>query len=219
MEIYVFLSGFLLGIFTNFVWWVVSTKLIVPKLVFSRYISKQPIENSLNKSGFKYRIKMINSTRRPIYDLEIRVILRIKGLGTTKENASNYGIALDYEGKDINKSSIFNSNKIIQLYLNRTHIFFSSDFIPNDIKEKYNSSTLKLEDLLNLGEKAYLTIHASGYDGFSGARKYYTSKKYSVHDIYEAKYLSGDNLNINYDFSSKNSDENNIYYNYLNQKH
>lgn len=218
MEIYAFLSGFLLGIFTNFIWWVVSAKLIVPKVVFSRYISKQPIENSLNKSGFKYRIKIVNSTRRPIYDLEIRVILKIKGLGTTDGNTSNYSIALDYEGKDISKSLIFESNKIIQLYINRTQNILTSDFIPTEIKEKYNVSALKLEDLLKLGKEAYLIIHASGYDGFSGARKFYNSKKYFVHDIYGAKYFPRNNLNINYDFSSKNANENNLYYDYLNQK-
>jgi hypothetical protein len=50
--------------------------------------------------------------------------------------------------------------------------------------------TLMLEDLLGLGTRASFQVIALGYDEFSGARKLFSSKYYTLDDIREDSFGS-----------------------------
>ena len=64
----------------------------------------------------------------------------------------------------------------------------NEDVLPHDILKKREEGTLTLEDILGLGEGTYLQIQAFGYDEFSGARKYFASKRYNLSDILEGPF-------------------------------
>lgn len=167
-----------------------------------------------NKSKYKYRLKMLNSGRRKIIDMEVKAILRIKGIGTTSNNMVSYTIALDFDGDKSSKSPIFKSkrNKILQLYLNSSISLQKSEFLPKDICQKAIHSELTLEDVLSLGTKSWLTVYAFGYDGYSGSRKLFDSKEYTLNDIKYGLYMKGNNLNTVGNSRLDCKEEKNIYY-------
>ena len=65
---------------------------------------------------------------------------------------------------------------------------FSQPLYPDYIKEKCKNNTLTLEDVFNMGSEVEAQILLFGYDEFSGARKYFISKKYNIRDVVEGNY-------------------------------
>jgi hypothetical protein len=52
-----------------------------------------------------------------------------------------------------------------------------------------------LEDLLRLGDRAYIEVQAFGYDEFSGTRKLFQSDRLTKQDIHEGVF-SKDSLSV-----------------------
>lgn len=186
--------GFLFGIIASLLAWWFQFHLIVPNIQFSPYISKIPSVE--NKSGYKYRIKLENSGRRSVIDIEIMVKLRIKGVGDFPNNwIVNYiplgDFGITHRIPIIIRKKTETYGHTLTLDVNEVVEFKNLERLeryPDNIKRKAKENTLLLEDVLNLGSEANIRIEAFGFDEFSGARKFFKSKFYTIHDIKEGKF-------------------------------
>ena len=185
-----FIIGFLAGIVTNLLVWWALFHVIVPKIQFSPFISKLPttVPDSDN-SGFRYRFKMRNGGRRGIIDVELNATLRIEGL-TKRKNFELIGIPLTTDGERrarINRLPRVRPGvkaaRVYRLYINSVEELSNRSIYPEHIRRKAEERALTLEDLLVLGDEAYLQIAAFGYDEFSGARKLFLSKYYMLSHV------------------------------------
>lgn len=185
------LLGVAAGLATNLASWWILFHGIAPKIQFSSYISKTPQEPfEENRSGYSYRIKLINSGRRAIIDVEIMARLRI--LGVIEQRKRNWrAIIIPVKGSASYRNprmSALVGDQVLELSLNDVEEFLRLPIYPDEIRRKAEQKTLVLEDLLSLGQRATLQIAAFGYDEFSGARKLFVSKSYTLDDIREGLY-------------------------------
>lgn len=184
------LIGLLIGVGTNLIAWWILFHYIVPKIHFSPSISKIPTKD--NKLGYKYRIKIQNSGKRSIIDVEFRARLRIKGLLDNPKHWKLVSIPL-YGNTIVNKFPIIEPAKqktsgwAIQIYLNNVDEFRNLPY-PEDIRKKSKEESLLLEDVMGMGSETSIQIFAFGYDEFSGSRKYFESKSYTINDIKEGPF-------------------------------
>lgn len=183
--------GILIGIFTNFLSWWILFHGITPSLRYSQSISKtsrQPTPN--DRTTWTYRVKLENSGRRAIIDLDILARLRLKGLeGYPKGLSEIVYIPLDSNGNISHKIPYVapvkksRSRPIIIFFENCHDEFNNPNKYSENIVNKATDKSLLLEDLLRLGDGTTLQIIAFGYDEFSGARKAFTSKQYTHRDV------------------------------------
>lgn len=94
-------ESFILGFFTNVLFWAILYFLIVPKIRYSDNISKILWgKNKNNKSGWAYRVKIENYGIRTIIDTEFLSKLEIKGLDSRNPNLWRiFNIPLDSYGQ------------------------------------------------------------------------------------------------------------------------
>jgi len=169
------------------VWWLTS-KYYVPKIRFSEEISK--LRTNDNPSNFKYRFKFENYGKRNIFDLEIIVRLRIKGLreGFPKNWEVIYipTSTLEYKRVAIVKPVTTDEFRPVLEIKTYECDFFQQDFFPEEIRVMSRLKTLTLDDVLNIGEDANFQIMINGTDEFSGSRKFFGQKtKYTSNSIAE----------------------------------
>ena len=171
--------GIPIGILGSFFAWLIVVRLKVGDIKFSPIIKKNIDE--LDNSGFKYHIKLI---KRAIYDLELITQYKVKGLH--KNNPDDWNII--YIPIHLNRlSESIPTGKQPLRYRIRLYINDLDDLnkiiYPKEIIEKAKLKTILLEDLLNLGTDRTLQIFAFGIDEFTGIRKFFKSKIYSLNDI------------------------------------
>lgn len=179
----------LTGVAASFFGWWYTFKYLVPKIRFGECISK--LETSDNASGFRYRFKFENYGRRNIIDIDVVVRLRIKGLKSDFPN--NWAII--YIPTSENNRNIFivrpitkgNLRYIVEI---KTHDcqFFQKTFLPQEIINKSINKTLTFEDVLKLGLESEFQIMLTGIDEFSGAKKFFESKVFSINDIKNGRF-------------------------------
>jgi hypothetical protein len=186
--------GFLFGLAANILTWWIFTHLLVPNIRFSPSISKRVRDATKNDaSKFGYRIKMENSGLRSVIDIELTARLRINWppdylpnawniINVPLEKASVYPYRIvrlipASKGKHIRHT--------LRLLINEIADFRDIPSYPAAIKRRAKKRVLSLEDILTLGPNPSLQITAFGYDEFSGARKLFLSKEYTIDDIKE----------------------------------
>lgn len=170
--------GFILGVLSSSVVWWITTHLIVPRIKFSNDISKLETEHS--STGYHYRVKIENTGRRGIIDLEIFIIYRVKGL-SIRVPGNWYIVYMEPSSRRIPKLGK-GMNRLISFYPENTEDFKKS-YYPVDIQKAANDKTLTLEQLMKIGEKSKIMIVVFGYDELSGSRKVFESKLYKKEDI------------------------------------
>lgn len=183
------LIGLFIGILTNLIAWWILFHHIVPKIYFSHSISKIPTQE--DKSGYKYRFKIQNLGKRPIIDVELIARIRLKGAGDFPRNIRIVDIPLSKKAISHRIPIIMSGDdtgKILKLFVNEVDEFRDLARYPDYIKIKSNEKILLLEDVLSIGSEATLQIFAFGYDEFSGSRKVFISKFYTVDDIKEGRF-------------------------------
>ena len=74
------------------------------------------------------------------------------------------------------------------LYTNSRDILRDWSAFPKELRIKSRNKTLSLKELMRAGDKSKLEIHAFAYDAFSGARKLFDSKAYTLDDIREGPF-------------------------------
>lgn len=177
------LFGLVIGLLTSFFTWWTLFHLIVPQISFADFLSKLPTVDE--KTGWRYRFMFTNTGRRALIDVQVRARISITGL-TSRTTTSNFDVALDWSEERKSEIPIIEPkhSKNLRLFINLTPAFRQSALIPNVVREKSNAQSLLLEELLDIGHKATITIFVFGYDSFSGARKLFISKPYSRLDIH-----------------------------------
>ena len=80
-----FVIGFIFGTIASMLAWYILFHQIVPKIDFFPNIYKQATNE--NPSGFRYLVRLRNTGRRDIIDVELFAKLRIKGIYKERRNA------------------------------------------------------------------------------------------------------------------------------------
>ena len=185
------LIGIFIGIVTNLVAWWILFHYIIPEIRFSSSISKIPTKE--NNLGYKYRFKLQNIGKRSIIDVEVIARVRITEFGDFPRNFRIVDIPLSNKSIThrmpiIPPLSDKFTGKILQIFPNKVDEFKELSTYPEHIRIKANEEKLLLEDVMSMGTKTTLQIMAFGYDEFSGSRRFFISKSYTIKDIIEGKY-------------------------------
>jgi hypothetical protein len=181
----IIISAFTGGIASLGIWWL-TTKYWVPKLNFSDKISKLTTKD--NPSGKLYRFKFENRSCWRVFDSEIIVKLRIKGIKERLPN--NWEVVylptstLSYEKVAIIEPVSKGQPRPILEIKTYECDYFQKPFFGKEINDKSRAKTLTLEDVMALGKEAELQIMIIGTSEFSGARKFQL-KTYKKEDIVE----------------------------------
>lgn len=179
------LTGFVIGLFTSFVFWYSLSHWVVPNLEFDPAIYREDTVSDTLKHV--YRIRYRNCGRRDLIDLEFIVRLRLRGL--RKEKPSLWrSIYIPVDDSRIPKiasqkgTKKKNSIRILVSQIDNTYI----DILPNPLRTKFTTGDILLEDLMELGERAELEVYAFAYDRFSGAKKLFETIFYR-HSIFDER--------------------------------
>lgn len=175
-----------MGILSSYIFWWYLTHYLKPEIDFSPKISK--LVDPYYKSGYKYRIKMKNTGRRDIID--VQVVCRFYAgnvLYNTPDTVSiiklkitsNYFPYVNSKGKD----------KIIRIFPERSEVF-QKQYYPDNIRLKSRENTLLLEDILSM-KKSYIEFSIFAFDRYSGSRKLFVSHKYVLKDIMDGVFKKG----------------------------
>ena len=175
------LIGIPIGILCSLLAWWLLFHIVTPKVEFSPKISK-----ILLNGTHKYRIKFGNVGRRRIIDVSLHGRVTARGISSEFPNKlTDLPIKLkrDYwpvlSKKEMKISSVESD-----------HLVFNDIIFPSEVRLKAHENTLKLEDVFSIGQQPILQINVFAYDEFSGSRKVFCSKKYSVEDIVEKPFAS-----------------------------
>jgi len=185
-------AGLIIGLFTSFFSWWVLFRWMAPTITLSDAISKTssrvPLEEDDDKSGVRYRIKFENSGRRPIIDLEVQALVRIKGLVDPQSTIWEVvHLPMETDGEKVYSIPLMNpvrTSKLrtrLRICPNHTKYCARPQFPPH-IREKATKKELLLEDLLSLGTSSQLRVIISGFDELTGSRKLFM-KTYLPTDI------------------------------------
>jgi hypothetical protein len=182
--------GFVIGVLASIIAWIITTKLIVPKVEFSKNIAKTRQRQSEVPI---YKFCMRNKGKRMIIDIDIYFRVRIQGINEEQPTIWRvFTIPLNVIGNKCiylkpTSKKFYGSEFTIKINECEefTHFYY-----PEDIKNKYMKGELTLEDIFNIGKDAYAEIIIFGYDNLSGARKCFISHKYSIVNIIEGKFAS-----------------------------
>lgn len=191
------ISGAIIGILTSLAVWLLTCRILVPKITFAQKIAK----TQYSDNEFVYYIKFQNKGWRDIIDIFVYCTLTIKGIDRNSPEITDFvSIPMGSMGNNIPRLSREREEENIK-GLRQCKINISNfDTFPvhkfsDEINEKYKNGTLSLEDLLSLDKSAEMKFGILGTDIFSGARKYIESKPFSINDIVEGNYIK-DSLNI-----------------------
>ena len=203
MDLINFFLGFAVGIATNLLSWLILFHGIIPKVSFSPYISKDDSDEiGHDKTNKSYRIKYENSGSRSIIDFEVMARIEIDGLRPNVSTSHTFLVPLNPDGNLSFRQPYLHSRRktgreghLVRFFINSAMEHIDRPPYPDNIREKAKEGTLTLEELLNLGSKATLSIQAFGYDEFSGSRRLFLSRPYTASDIKQGKFKK-ENLDI-----------------------
>lgn len=176
--VFALIVGVLIGIATSFMAWWVLFRRFTPRLLFSYDISKIPAPGT--NANSTYCIKFVNSGRGQIIDLEMVARLRIRGVDS-RAPKNWHIVELNISRNKIPKVKPGGDATILVYPLDLVE--FQRMIFPDEIQLDSPKSDLSLEGLLGLGTAAELRLMAFGYDGFSGARRYFESHDYNTDSI------------------------------------
>ena len=184
MTFFFFLLSFVIGILTGFLSWKIVTKVFVPQIEISDFISK-----SLDPSNkqTKYRIKIVNTGRRPAFEFNIIAEIRFRQKDPTSNGNTQImriginTVPLAYLG--IGKGRTMNLKTELIPKEHRRHL-------PEEFQERLGrNERIPLEEILDvLGEDSRIRVYIMCSDGVSGNRKYFVSKDLSKSDITNDKF-------------------------------
>ncbi|MBN1930269.1 MAG: hypothetical protein JW786_01495 [Desulfobacterales bacterium] len=178
--------GIIFGVLSSLLGWYILYHLIIPKINFAPAISK--LKSQKPSNGYFYGVKLWNIGKRDVIDIDVFIKYKVKGL--TKQKGLWHTVELK---KRPDKLTYFpkGEKRIIPIYPEKTNRF-SDPIFPKDIREKYQSGTLMLDDILMLGSISFIQVYLLGYDRFSGSRRIFMSKKYYLADLVEKNTRRGE---------------------------
>lgn len=186
--------GVLCSIVAAWIFWYFSFKRSNVNIKFADQIEKSP--NAFGDRGYRYRIKLINIGSEDLIEVSFFVKLFIKRRRVKNSCYLRFGYreftpilyGRKWQNKKQNKKTGFSWT--IELGMaEETFLEFSKKFYPKEIRAAAMKGTLTLDDILNTFRgDAEIAVYAFGYDSVTGARKMFTSKRYTVKDVLEGSY-------------------------------
>lgn len=176
-------TGFLIGLLTSLLIWLIRSGPLGPKLEFSPSISRLPAESGgTNKSGWRYRVKVRNVRSRQIIDVEF--VARLSILGFRPGFPKNWTAIYIPAGAGDGRVPRLQGKQSFTMTISPHRVTAESvGYWTDDLRQRAASGTLTLDDLLDSGSEANLRVFVFGYDKLSGTRKLFESKPYSKEDI------------------------------------
>lgn len=181
-----FLCGLLSSIIVSFVWY----KLLVPHIKFTNKICRY--KSTSKDDVYTYKIKFRNIGKRSIFELKLYCVLYLQNLKSQNYIHTVY-LNLSYDFKPVFKSrgkKAVNPDGLVRICLNDTNTRneFIRPLYSAEIQYKAFSGKLTIEDLLKINDNAYIIFYIIGFDAFSGSKRLFESKKYTIDDIHIGKY-------------------------------
>jgi hypothetical protein len=166
----------------GFFYW--QLQIVVPKVRFSKQISKLPRETG----GFRYRVKIENCGSRDMIDIELYARFRVKALRPNFPG-NWHGVTIPMGSRIARLRPALKSlmRDARELELKKIDFIDKGPF-PAEILQNAADGSLLLEDLLSLGTKRTLQVFVFAYDAFSGSRKLFESPIYTSTDIVSAPF-------------------------------
>lgn len=181
------LLGFILGVVGSVLTWWVFAHLLVPRVRFESRILVRPARDGSGQQRFL--AKFYNEGRRDLIDVALTAIVSIQTKPGSDRNWASCRLAFHRDGSIEHAIPLVprGKNRLVTLYPRHSaQIGFEYNF-SEAVREKLAAGTLDLRDLLSDGADRNLTVRMQlflfGYDRFSGARKLYQSKFYTIDDL------------------------------------
>lgn len=186
--------GVLCSIVAAWIFWYFSFKRSNVNIKFADQIEKSP--NAFGNKGYRYRIKLINIGRENLIEVSFFAKLFIKRKRIKNSCYLRFGyrdftpILYGRKWQNKKKNRNIGFSWTIELGMSEeTFLEFSKKFYPKEIRAAAAKRTLTLDDILNtFQDDVQIAIYAFGYDSVTGARKMFTSKRYTIKDISEGAY-------------------------------
>lgn len=179
--------GLLGGFILSALFWYVTVHIIGPSLEFSEQISR--ITDSTGATV--YRVKIRNSNRRRgIIDVTFKISIRFptQAIDPLARSSSITSFAVKTRNMSMFRLAPQRA-QLIDMDLAKTLIGDSAtDLIYSLYPIEMQREGLDFEALLSRSSGANLRVHIFCYDQWSGARKYFESKKYEASDIKEGRF-------------------------------
>jgi len=176
------LIGLIGGFLLSALFWYITVHVISPQIVYAEDISK--IIDATGRDV--YRVKIRNpSKRRGIIDISVRVSVRFpaNSLRAGARAGNIVSFSLNVENPNIWRLAPGKSQVIDIDFINSLLKKSAQDIIATLYPVKDQRADLTLEALLHRGAGSYVRASLLCYDEWSGARKYFESKKYIADDI------------------------------------
>jgi hypothetical protein len=170
--------GILIGILASMAAWWILFHHFGPKIAFSHDISSVAGIGADSKPT--YCVKIVNSGRRQIIDLEVIARIRIRGVDS-RAPRSWHIIELSLSKSQIPRFKPGGDSTILVYPVDIGE--FKKAIYPDQVGVGAHRREFDLGDLFRLGTAAELRVMIFGYDGFSGARKFFESHDYTADSV------------------------------------
>jgi hypothetical protein len=190
MNVWAVITGIAIGVAGTAVVWVFKTYVLKPRLRMSERISRREEQGATT-----WRIKLGNYSWLPATDLSIHAVLRATGVDGSPATTV-LAVGLSSESVDVlPRRAQAKSGRHRLVYLDPASLTpFGVRRLPEALQRKVrdpeNAGPIELEDLLQLGSKASLTVTAFCFNGLSGTRKWF-SRTYTSDDITTQRFRRG----------------------------
>ena len=181
MEFVLFFLGIPLGIFASLIAWWLITHMLKPKILIGGFISKVRSDDS---TSYKYRYALKNNGKRNVLNISSYCRLNIKGINP---NITMNKSVFTLKGKSVDFKPFMEVQATSMFAINLNNI-------PKRLYELAHVTEFSgLEEILQLGEDAFLSISIIATDEFTGATKLFRSKDFRLNDI-KGGYYNPDSL-------------------------
>jgi hypothetical protein len=180
--------GLLGGILLSIAFWYVTMHRIVPKVEFSRHISKRYAVNGT--VAYEFRIRNRSRTRG-IVDLQVSARLKVNSIPMWRYSPGTepLSVPIPIEVKKIGYMDRRDGFRVIRIDVNSlpesASIHHARALQMHRLVDESNNP---LEYLFKTGTEALLTIDLLAYDEWTGARKFFRSSGYTIDDIVSGKF-------------------------------
>lgn len=189
------ITGFILGCAASGLVSLFWYKVLVPKVTFADTICRY--DSTSENEVYTYKIKFRNSGKRDIFEMYLYCSIFFPGL-QLNNNIHTTGINLSYNFKPLFKKytdkTHTNPDGLVRICLNDEDMMmeFKRPIYPEAIRQKAESRTLTLEDLLSIVPSSHMKFYIIAHDRFTGSKKIFESPSYTIDNIKHGFYKYGE---------------------------
>lgn len=177
--------------------WFLSFKLSFTRVIFASVLEKSA--DPLEKGAYRYRFRMANIGMRDL--IEVTVVAKLSITCETLNRIAFLDIGGSGEtgfvtvlggGAPYRKNHFKCTRTLTVSPAESMFQEFSKTFYPCQLQKLAKDRKLRLDDIFEeFGDRATVQIFVYGNDKSTGARKMFTSPKYTVEDVTEGRFCGG----------------------------